>query len=50
MFGRLMKNVRLTAGSNAIEEDLSSFANGIYFYSLNVNGRNVGTKKLIVSR
>jgi len=50
MFGRLMKNVQLTVGSNAIEEDLSSFANGIYFYSLNVNGRNAGTKKLIVSK
>jgi hypothetical protein len=50
MFGRLIKNVQLQVGSNSTEEDLSGFANGIYFYTLSVNGRNVGTKKLIISK
>lgn len=48
--GREVKTVSLKRSSGSIMLDINNLQAGIYFYSLEVAGRIVATKRLIVSR
>lgn len=46
--GGLVKEVALSSGQGSAIVTTSNLANGVYFYTLQVDGRSVETKKLIV--
>ncbi|MFL5752043.1 MAG: T9SS type A sorting domain-containing protein [Bacteroidia bacterium] len=46
--GKLMAELLLDPASDHTEVDCSAFEPGIYFYTLSVNDKKVGTKKMIV--
>lgn len=48
--GSLVKEVNLDGNSGKVNLDLTQVQDGVYFYSLFVNGRAVQTKKLIIAR
>jgi hypothetical protein len=48
--GRVVQRLKLSNGQNYIEADLTMLNNGIYFYSLLVDNKNINTKKLIISK
>lgn len=48
--GNVLNTFQLSQNSESLEVDCSSYNNGIYFYSLIVNGINVQTKKLVISK
>ena len=51
MNGRLIKNISVTAkGKNHLVLQAGQLASGTYHYSLVVNGRQVDTKKMVLSK
>ncbi|HRP89163.1 MAG TPA: T9SS type A sorting domain-containing protein [Edaphocola sp.] len=48
--GRLILSKILQSGQQSISFDLSSYNNGLYLYSLNINGKNKATKKLVLQK
>lgn len=48
--GTILNTFQLSQNSESLEVDCSAYNNGIYFYSLIVNGANVQTKKLVISK
>ena len=48
--GRELMRYQLPANSNSIKAECSGLENGIYLYSLIVNGNIVGTKKLVIAK
>lgn len=50
MFGEVLNSIPLAQGSHSVESNVSTYVNGIYFYTLIVNGNIVSSKKLIISK
>lgn len=50
ILGVVLKSENITESQGTKTIDLSSFPNGIYFYSLVVNGKSLSSKKIIVNR
>lgn len=50
IFGRKVKEILIPSGLDSVDEDLSSLNSGIYFYTLMVDGKNSGNKKLILAK
>ena len=48
VLGSAKKTVRLDAASGKVSINTSDLSSGIYFYSLEVNGKTAQTKKLVV--
>jgi hypothetical protein len=48
--GKTLKSYPLAVNSTSLDIDCTDFTNGIYFYSLIVNGRMVSTKKLLITK
>jgi hypothetical protein len=48
LIGVTLKSIPLGSTANRMQIDLSDFSSGIYFYSLEINGKIAATKKLIV--
>jgi hypothetical protein len=48
LVGTTVKSIPVSSANNKLEMDVSDLASGIYFYSLEVNGKNSLTKKLVV--
>ena len=46
----VLVNKQITAGEYSPDWNAASFPSGVYFYSLNVNGENMNTKKMILSK
>ncbi len=46
----VLVNKQITAGEYSTDWNAASFPSGVYFYSLNVNGENMNTKKMILSK
>lgn len=45
---KLLNNQNFNAGTLKIHFDGSNFSSGVYFYSLNVDGKRIGTNKMIL--
>lgn len=45
-----LKSYDLEAGSNKLQMDVSSYAPGVYFVTMSIDGKNVSTKKLVIAR
>lgn len=50
VMGKQLQEIKIEAGSNQTEIDLSEYASGEYIVALSVDGFNAGTKKIIVQR
>jgi hypothetical protein len=50
MMGQEMSRYKLEKNSSSVRADYSEYQNGIYFYSLLVNGKKVQTKKLVITK
>ncbi|HRP89811.1 MAG TPA: T9SS type A sorting domain-containing protein [Edaphocola sp.] len=48
--GRLIISKSLQKGYQSLAFDLSQYNNGLYLYSLNINGKNKATKKLVLQK
>ncbi|HRP89232.1 MAG TPA: T9SS type A sorting domain-containing protein [Edaphocola sp.] len=48
--GRLIISKSLQKGNQSLTFDLSHYNNGMYFYCLNINGKNRVTKKLVLQK
>lgn len=49
MNGAMKRDITITAADNQVIVDTSSLSAGIYLYSLVINGREIDTKRMIVS-
>jgi hypothetical protein len=49
LLGQEVRNIPLRSQSGSVQLDVNSLRNGIYFYSLVIDGRAVSTKRLIVN-
>ncbi len=49
MVGSLVKEIKLEGSEGKAVIDATTFSDGIYFYSLNVNDKVINTKKLVVA-
>jgi len=45
--GRIILSLSLHEGENKLEIDSKGWANGIYFYGMNINGENIDNKKMV---
>ena len=50
MLGSKVKQVRLEENSGTMSLDVSSLPSGMYFYTLNVDGKVISTKKMLVTK
>lgn len=50
MQGKMLKKLPVTNGEESVIVDSSEFGNGLYLYSLIVNGQEVDTKKMVISK
>ena len=49
-FGRELKTMLPAPGARSVVVNAAELESGLYFYSLSINGRVVGTKKMLVSK
>jgi hypothetical protein len=49
MLGAVVKTENITDASGAVRMDVSTLENGVYFTSLEVAGKQVSTKRLVVT-
>ena len=50
MLGAKVKNVTLVEDQGTLKLDVASLPSGMYFYTLNVNGNDISTKKMLVTK
>jgi parallel beta-helix repeat protein len=50
MFGELLLTYDLEKNSHSKESDVINLQSGIYFYTLVVDGKNIGSKKMVISK
>lgn len=48
--GKKVKAIQLNANDDHLKTDISALTNGVYFYTLYLNGKSVLTKRLIISK
>ncbi len=50
MQGKMLKTLPVTNGEESVIVNSSEFGDGLYLYSLIVNGQEVDTKKMVISK
>jgi hypothetical protein len=48
--GQIIKTIMLDSGEQKVDINAANFDSGIYYYALKVNGKIVGSNKMMVSK
>ena len=48
--GKLMQRTQITSGKGSVELDANTLKNGTYVYTINIDGKNIATKIMIVQK
>ncbi|MGB1317795.1 MAG: T9SS type A sorting domain-containing protein [Flavobacteriales bacterium] len=50
MLGSKVKDLKLSENQGTLKMDVASLPSGMYFYTLNVDGKDISTKKMLVTK